>query len=74
MKSIFRYIAVTKLTTYRTQPSVHKANYAVLYTWIHAFVFSLPLLFQNESLGITCRAFVERCLCGLEESTSVIFM
>ncbi|CAK8681429.1 uncharacterized protein LOC143459666 isoform X2 [Clavelina lepadiformis] len=71
--SIDRYFAVTRLNKYHTHTSVHYANYAVLYTWIHACIFALPLLFQNQMLGITCRAFVERCLCGLVEGTSLAF-
>jgi len=69
----FRYMAVTKITKYHSHTSKHKANYVALYTWIHSLLFSLPLFFQNQTIGITCRAFVERCLCGLVEGTSIVF-
>nr|XP_002125985.1 histamine H2 receptor [Ciona intestinalis] len=72
--AIDRFLAVTRLTKYHTHSSVHHANYAVLYTWIQSFIFALPLLFQNRMLGVTARPFVERCLCGLVEGTSVAFV
>nr|CAB3254119.1 histamine H2 receptor [Phallusia mammillata] len=71
--SIDRYLATTHTSDYHSLTSVHKANYAVLYTWIHAFLFAVPLLFQSQMIGISARDFVERCLCGLQEGTTVAY-
>nr|XP_039263437.1 uncharacterized protein LOC120339389 [Styela clava] len=68
-----RYFVVCKGLSHREESSYHRASYIVLYTWIHAFIISLPIMFHNETVGLTVKAFIDRCLCGLSKETSLSY-
>lgn len=71
--SVDRYLATTHRMLYKRSSDIHRANYVVLYTWIHAFVISLPLLFHNDSYGLKVHGFIERGLCGLSAETTLVY-